>query len=109
MHSKLVLIYAGYGDLAAATSVAAPSPFSPLPSPFRLLRYVFDLRLATSCGLIFIVSACVCVVDISSCPSGWTDVTSSSFTSMGQKEPPESLPISPLFKLSDCQPRRAAS
>jgi len=84
MHSRLVLIYAGYGDLAAATSVAAPPPpYPPLPSPFRLLSYAFALRLATSCGQFFLVLACVCVVDISSCPRGWTDVTSSSFTRVG--------------------------
>jgi hypothetical protein len=53
MHSRLVLIYAGCGDLAAATSVAAP-PYPPPPSPFRLLRCVFDLRLATSCGPFFL-------------------------------------------------------
>jgi hypothetical protein len=50
MHSSLVLPYAGYGDLAAATCVAAPPPFSPPPSPFRLFLFVFHLRLATSCG-----------------------------------------------------------
>jgi len=92
MHSRLVLIYAGYGDLAAATSVAAPPPLSPLPSPFRLLSYAFALRLATSCGQFFLVLACVCVVDISSCPRGWTDVTSSSFYKSGVKK------TSPMFR-----------
>ena len=82
MHSRLVLIYAGYGDLAAATSVAAP--LIPLPSPFGCsVMSVFDLRMATSCGPFFIVSVCVRVVDISSCPSGWTDEISSSSSSSG--------------------------
>ena len=62
------------------------------PSPFRLLSYAFALRLATSCGQFFLVLACVCVVDISSCPRGWTDVTSSSFYKSGVKK------TSPMFR-----------
>eukprot|EP00884_Botryococcus_braunii_P003988 jgi/Botrbrau1/13590/Bobra.0307s0009.1 len=59
MPSRLVLTYAGCGDLAAATCVAAPSPFFPL-SPFRLRRCVSSLWLATLCGPLFFISASVC-------------------------------------------------
>jgi hypothetical protein len=88
MHSRLVLIYAGCGDLAAATSVAAP-PCSPFP--FHLLRCVSD----SSFGyLLWSASSdsfrlrLACVVDISSCPSGWTDVMLLPFTKMELPRPP---------------------
>jgi hypothetical protein len=40
MHSSLVLPYAGYGDLAAATCVAAP-PLFPLPLPLFVCSFLF--------------------------------------------------------------------
>jgi hypothetical protein len=41
MHSSLVLPYAGYGDLAAATCVAAPPPPFPLPLPLFVCSFLF--------------------------------------------------------------------
>eukprot|EP00884_Botryococcus_braunii_P021729 jgi/Botrbrau1/823/Bobra.0352s0020.1 len=38
MHSRLMLIYVGCGDLAAATSVAAPPPYPP-PFPFSFVPF----------------------------------------------------------------------
>jgi hypothetical protein len=80
MHSSLVLPYAGYGDLAAATCVAALPPpffFSLPPFLFSLAPFYFSPSFGHLLWSV-VVSVSVCFVDISSCPRGWTDVTSSS-------------------------------
>jgi hypothetical protein len=59
------------------TSSFWPSPgASASPSP-RCFRVVSVLGYAGECGPLFCVKTSGCVVDISSCHTGWTDVTSS--------------------------------
>jgi hypothetical protein len=87
MHSRLALTSAGYGDLAAATCVAPPPPpFFPSPFPFSFAPFCFSPSFGHLLWSVRLVSASVCFVDISSCPRGWTDVTSSALQEWSEKD-----------------------
>lgn len=87
MHSRLVQTYAACvdHDLAPTTSLAA-SPCSFFPSHFL---GVFSSFFRFSVCYLRLDSV---IVDISSCPLGWTDLISSSVTKMELPRPPKGLP-----------------
>jgi hypothetical protein len=64
-------------------------PIPPPPSlPYSFAPFHWCSSSGPLCGPFFLVSTSACVVDILSCPRGWTDVTSSSLQEWREKDQP---------------------